>query len=69
MLCPKRVTETAFVEILWDFKFKHIVISARRPDTVVLDKKDRQLTIIDIALPSDTNWKDEEAKNIVMYQD
>jgi hypothetical protein len=36
---------------------------------VVLDKEERKLTIIDVAVPSDANIKDKETEKITKYQD
>ena len=50
---------------LRDFEIRtNRVIPAMRPDiyVVVLDKKNRQLTIIDIAVASNTTLKAKEAK-------
>jgi hypothetical protein len=48
---------------------EQIVIPARRPDIVVLDKEERKLTIIDVAVPSDANIKDKEKEKITKYQE
>ena len=67
---PEAVTETEEVKILWDFEIRtDRVIPARRPDIVVLDKEERKLTIIDVAVPSDANIKDKETEKITKYQD
>ena len=39
-------------KVLWDFSIQtHHVIKARRPDLVVVDKKERLCKIIDFAVP------------------
>lgn len=67
---PDAVTETDEVKVLWDFEIRtDRIIPARRPDIVVLEKKERKVTIIDIAVPSDTNIKSKELEKITKYQD
>ena len=45
------------------------VIQARRPDIVILEKKEKKLTIVDVAVPSDVNIKNKEAEKVSKYQD
>jgi hypothetical protein len=67
---PEAVTETEEVKILWDFEIRtDRVIPARRPDIVVLNKSNRTVTIIDVAVPSDRNIKTKEREKIEKYQD
>ena len=67
---PEAVTETEKVKILWDYEIRtDRIIPARRPDIVVLDKEERKLTIIDVAVPSDANIKEKETEKITKYQD
>ena len=44
------------------------IIEARRPDIVVLDKKEKEVKIIDIAIPGDCRVKDKEFEKIEKYQ-
>jgi hypothetical protein len=63
------VTETEEDKILWDFKTRtDRVIPARRPDMMVLDKKEQKLTIVDVAVPSDANIKDNETEKLTKNQ-
>ena len=42
-------------KILWDFSIQtHYVIVTRRPDLVMVDKKDRSFKIIDFGVPEDS---------------
>jgi len=42
------------MKILWDFNiYTDRIVEARRPDTVVVDKRNAETTIIDIAIPGD----------------
>jgi hypothetical protein len=63
----KAVTEKE-VKILWDFEIRtDRVMLARRSDMVILDKEERKLTIIDLAVPSDANIKDKETEKLTKY--
>ena len=47
--------------ILWDFSIQtDHVIEARRPDLVVVDKKERSCKIIDFAVPGDSRIEEKE---------
>ena len=45
------------------------VIEARRPDLVVVYKKDRSCKIIDFAFPGDSRIEEKEKNKIEKYQD
>ena len=45
------------------------VIEARRPDLVVVDKKERSCKIIDFAVPGDSRIEEKEKNDIEKYQD
>ena len=46
---------------MWDFSIQtDHVIEARRPDLVVVDKKDRSCKIIDFAVPGDSKTEEKE---------
>ena len=67
---PEAVTETERVKILWDFEIRtDRIITARRPDIVVIDKTTKTATIIDVAVPNDTNIKTKEQEKVEKYQD
>ena len=57
------------IKILWDFNIHtDRVIEARRPDIVVVDKRNSEAVIIDIAVPGDLRVKDKEMEKILKYQ-
>ncbi|XP_063952186.1 uncharacterized protein LOC135153479 [Lytechinus pictus] len=64
------VVENDDVKLLWDFNIQtDKVIEARRPDIVLLKKKEKECLIIDIAIPGDCRaWRKEEEK-IQKYND
>ena len=58
------------MKVLWDFEiWRDKIIPTKRPDIVVIDKKTRTTTIIDIAVPLDWKLKDKEDEKILKYQD
>ena len=46
-----------------------MVVVARRPDLVVVDKKRRTCKIIDFAVPGDSRIEEKEKEKIGKYQD
>ena len=67
---PESVLENEDYKILWDFSIQtdHL-IEARRPDLVVVDKKERSCKIIDFAVPGDSRIEEKERDKIENYQD
>ena len=55
---------------MWDFNIQtDHVIEVRRPDLVVVDKKERSCKIIDFAVPGDSRIEEKEKDKIEKYQD
>ena len=53
---------------MWDFSIQnHHVVEARRPDLVVVDKKERSCKIIDFAVPGDSRIEEKEKDKIEKY--
>ena len=51
---PEGAVENEEVKVLWDVNVQcDNVIEARRPDIILIDKKERRRIIIDIAVPAD----------------
>ena len=44
-------------------------IGARRPDLVIIDKRDKSCQIIDVAIPEDGRVREKEDENVEKYQD
>ena len=66
---PERVVESENFKILWDFTIQSDQkIEARRPDIVFIDKKEREVVIIDVAIPGDDRMKDKELEKVEKYQ-
>ena len=67
---PESVLENEDYKILWDFSIQtDHEIGARRPDLVVVDKKNRACQVIDFAVPGDSRIEDKEREKIEKYQD
>ena len=67
---PEGVLETSDVKILWDFNIQtDNEIQARRPDIVVVNKKDRKCYIIDVAVQGDVRIAEKETEKIEKYDE
>ena len=67
---PYSVVENNSVKLLWDFNiFVDHVISARRPDIVVIDKVSSVVTLIDVSIPADKHLTVKEEEKLSKYQD
>ena len=67
---PESVLENEDYKISWDFSVQtNHVIEARRPDLVVVDKKERSCKIIDFAVPGDSRIAEKEKDKIEKYQE
>ena len=61
--------ESANFKILWDFTIQcDRKIEARRSDIVFVDKKEREVVIIDVTIPGDDSVKDKELEKLEKYQ-
>ena len=61
--------ESEDFKILWDFTVQcDRKIEARRPDIALIDKKEREVVIIDVAIPGDDRVKDNELEKVEKYQ-
>ena len=66
---PEGVVESKNFKILWDFTIQcDRRVEARRPDIVFDDKKQREVVIIDVAIPGDDRVKDKELEKVEKYQ-
>ena len=63
--------ENQDTKILWDFNIRSDrVMEAKRPDIVLIDKKNQEIfTISDAAIPEDFRVRDKDAEKISKYQD
>ena len=67
---PEKVIENENVKILWDFNiYTEKKIEARRPDIVVIDKKEKSVQLNDIAVPKGSRIDEKEAEKIDKYQE
>ena len=67
---PETAMENESFKLLYDFNvMTDKKITARRPDIIIVDKKNRHTTIIDVSCPADRNIKNKETHKIEKYQD
>ena len=67
---PEGAIENDDVKILWDVNIQcDNVIEARRPDIVIVDKRENSCIIVDIAVPADKRILDKENEKIEKYQE
>ena len=67
---PETVIENNDYKLLWDYNIQtDHKISARRPDLVIINKKEQTCHVIDIAVPEDTAVKAKEEEKLEKYQD
>ena len=68
---PESVQENETHKLLWDFEIQtdHL-ISARRPDQVIVNKKKKRTSrIVDFVIPADHRGKLKESEKWNKYQD
>ena len=67
---PEGAIENDKIKLLWDINVQcDNVIEARRPEIVVMNKKERVCYIVDIAVPADRRVKEKEQEKVEKYQD
>ena len=67
---PDNVVENDSVKLPRDLNIQcDNVIEARRPDIVVIDKKERNCINVDIAVPADRRVEEKEQEKVDKYQD
>ena len=67
---PEGAVENEENKVLWDINIQcDNLIEARRPDLIVIDKKEQKGIIIDIAVPADVRVEEKEKGNVEKYQD
>ena len=58
---PELVIETATIKLLWDFTIQtDCEIQVRKPDVVLVNRKENECTIIDVAVLGDASIADKE---------
>ena len=62
---PEGAVENEEIKVLWDLNIQcDNLIEARRPDVIVIDKKEQKGIIIDIAVPADVTEKVEKYQDL-----
>ena len=68
--CQDSVLENEDYKLLWDFSGRtDHEIGARRPDLVIIDKRDKSCQIIDVAIPEDNGGREKEDEKVEKYLD
>ncbi len=67
---PESVLENERHKLLWDFEIQtdHL-ISARRPNFIIINKKERTCRIVNFAVPADHRVKLKESEKMDKYMD
>ena len=66
---PEGVIENEDFKILWDFMIQcDQMVEHRKPDIVIIDKRKKDVKIIDIAIPVDSRVKEKECEKIEKYE-
>ena len=66
---PSTVVESPGVKVLWDFNiYTDHILTAQYPDIVTIDKHQKAVQDVDIAVPSDCNVTMKESKKIEKYK-
>ena len=64
------ILENEMHKFLWDFKIQtDLLISAKRPDLIIINQKKRTCRIVDFAVPANHRVKLKESKKKVKYLD
>ena len=67
---PEGAVENEEIKVLWDINIQcDNLIEARRPDLIIIDKKEQMGIIIDIAVPADVRVEEKEKEKVETYQD
>ena len=70
MHAPEGAVENEEIKVLWNINIQcDNLIEARRPDLIVIDKKEQKGIIIDIAVPADIRVEEKETEKVEKYQD
>ena len=63
------MAENNRAKILWDFSFQtDKQLLANQPDIVVVDKEQKRVVVIDVAIPADANIRKKEHEKVEKYQ-
>ena len=66
---PEGAVENEEIKVLWDVGIQcDSLIEARRPDLIVIDKKEQKGIIIDIVVPADVRVEEKENEKVEKYQ-
>ena len=67
---PEGAVENEEIKVLWDINIQcRNLIEARRPDLIVIDKKQQKGIFTDIAVPADKRVEEKEKEKVEKYRD
>ena len=67
---PEGVVENSEVKLLWDMNIQcNNIVEARRPDIIVVSKKENKWIIVEIAIPRNSRIHEKKLEKIEKYQD
>ena len=67
---PEGAVENEEIKVLWDITIQcDNLIEARRPNLIVIDKKEQKGIIIDIAVPADVRVEEKQKEKVEKFQD
>ena len=67
---PQGVVENENAKVLWDYGIRtDRVIRAHRPDLTLIDKTEKKVSLIDVAVPWDSRVEEKEKEKMEKYQD
>ena len=67
---PEGAAENEEIKVLWNINIQcDNLIEVRRPDLIVIDKKEQKGIIIDIAVPVNIRVEEKEKEKVKRYQD
>ena len=67
---PEVTVENVEVKLLWDTNIQcDNIVEARRPDIVIVSKKESKCIFVDIAIPGDSRVHEKEFEKVEKYQD
>ena len=66
---PQGVMESEEVKLLWDFSIQCDKVIERRPDIVIVEKRESICKIIDVAVAKDSRVNAKEQEKIEKYQE
>ena len=61
---PEGAVENEELKVLWNINVQCDKVTTRKPDIILIDKKERKGTIIDVAVPADVRLGEKEMEKV-----